>query len=298
MNICAGIVLYNPDIEQLARNVNSIQNYVDWLFFVDNASMNIDEVQGVLSNEHFIWIRNEINTGVAYALNQLMNLAVEKGYDWILTLDQDSVCGEGIVQKLLKAFRHYDNIAMISPKIIDQDIAKTDDESFPDVEEISMCITSGCLTNVRAVLEAGGFDERLFIDQVDHDMCLRLRQRGYYLVRINSAELLQKFGEKSVTRKFLCKEIKYHHYVHSRIFYQTRNTIYMVKKYGTEFTPRPRYYYYHRIGTFCVELLYEPDRIRRLVAFIKGYIAGLVMKCESRGHNDKVYKVPTKAYKP
>ena len=45
-SIIAGIVTFNPDIDRLVRNVNSIKNQVDQVVLVDNGS---NEMEMILS---------------------------------------------------------------------------------------------------------------------------------------------------------------------------------------------------------------------------------------------------------
>ena len=45
MKICAGIILYNPNIERLKECIRAVQPQVDKLVIVDNASDNIDEIK-------------------------------------------------------------------------------------------------------------------------------------------------------------------------------------------------------------------------------------------------------------
>ena len=41
----------------------------------------------------------------------------------------------------------------------------------------------------------GGFDEKLFIDGVDFDFCIRMRKAGYGILRSNNVYLLQEVGK-------------------------------------------------------------------------------------------------------
>jgi len=286
MKICAGIVLCNPDIGRLGKNIEAVMPQVNKLILVDNASDNIDELKQTFQDERIDWITNAENRGMSGALNQMLDYADNNGFRWILTLDDDSVCDDNMVYELLSAVSYYDNAAFISPCVIDRDIAdanktradKTGKEPVPNIEEISMCITAGSLANVKAVISTGGFDERLFIDHVDHDMCLRLRRLGYRIVRVNSAKLWQEFGKETIRRRFLWKVYTQRGYAPFRVYYQTRNCIYMLRKYGKEFKRRPKFFYVHMIFAFFARFLYEPKRLSRLKAFITGYFAGLFMK--------------------
>jgi len=280
MKICAGIVLFNPDIDRLKQNVDGILPQVDLVIFVDNDSVDKEKLVEKFSGNRFIWICNENNLGVAAALNQLMGHASQNGYEWVLTLDQDSVCGGDLVEKLFSASKLYNNAAMISPKVLERGVEKqeNDDKNQTNVEEVPICITSGCLTNVKAVLDTGGFNEWLFIDQVDHDMCIRLRYRGYRILRVNTAELNQEYGLKHVRRKILFKEYEYHNYTPLRVYYQARNILYMTRKYGSDFKPYPVWQYFRPLVVFGIKFIFEPNKMRRLSAFTRGYFTGLFMK--------------------
>jgi len=296
MKVCAGIVLYNPDIERLTQNIRAVENQVEKLIFVDNASNNIDEIQEHFSNDNYVWIRNDTNIGIAAALNQLINYANENEYQWILTLDQDSICGSDLVGKLLAAAEKMsvekgkpnaigkirsngiDRIAMLAPLVNDRGIIETETTPIDmnsEAEDVRMCITSGCLTNVKSVIDTGGFNEWLFIDEVDREMCLRLLLQGYRLIRVNTVELSHEFGLKTVTRRLLWKKVTYHNYTDFRIYYQIRNIVYMMRKYRNDYTPCLFRRWVRMFATFGVKFILEPDRFRRLKAFTRGIYAGL-----------------------
>jgi len=282
MRVCAGIILYNPDIERLSKNIEAISPQVDVLVIVDNASENIGEIQGRFDDERHVWIKNDGNFGIATALNQLIEFADRNGYEWILTLDQDSICENNMVERLL-AVTEDDKIAMVSPLIMDRGIADAEirhDEQPSEVEDVRLCITSGCLTNVKSVIDVGGFNEWLFIDEVDREMSLRLLLNGFRLVRVNSVTLNHEYGLKTVTRKFLWKTVIYRNYTPFRVFYQTRNLIYMMRKYGREYTPSLFRRWIRLFFAFSVKFVLEPDRMSRLKAFVRGIRAGLSVKID------------------
>ena len=285
MKVCAGIVLYNPDVERLKRNINAIKPQVDLLVFVDNASGNVDEVENSFLGDRYVWIKNEENLGISGALNQLIEYADNNGYEWILTLDQDSICGENFVEKLLAVAVEDSKTAMVGPLIIDRGIADrgtfdaglSSENPLPDSEDVKLIITSGALTNVEAVLDVGGFNNWLFIDEVDREICLRLLRKGYRLVRVNTIELNHEYGLKTVTRRVLWKKTVYRNYTPFRVYYQNRNLVYMMRKYGREYTPRLVYRWVRLFFAFFVKFINEPDRIPRLKAFSKGIKDGFAV---------------------
>jgi len=277
MMVCAGIVLYNPDVERLKLCVEAVREQVDQLIFVDNNSANIDDLQIHFNDEKFVWINNEENLGIAKALNQLIDFADKNDYSWILTLDQDGVCQDDMVQKMLAALENEKSVAIVSPLIIDRGVPvseKPADKPHLDTEDVRFCITSGCLTNVKAILDVGGFNEWLFIYDVDREICIKLLRRGYRIVRVNNAELYHEHGLKTVYRRFLWKKVIYRNYTPQSVYYMTRNLVYMLRKYGKEYSLNPFLRWLRLYFAFCVKFIFEPDRIQRLKSFTRGIREG------------------------
>jgi len=277
MNVCAGIILYNPDIQRLKENIEAILPQVEHLVLVDNFSGNIEEVQKEFKNKHIIWIKNGENRGIAAALNQLIDFASKNSYEWILTLDQDSICEEDLVEKLLVHAMGDDKIAMAAPLVIDRGISETvtkKGKTRANSEEIKMCISSGSLTNVEAVRETGGFDEWLFMYDVDREICIRLLRKGYKLIRVNITKLYHEHGLKTVTRRFLWKKIVYRNYSPTSVYYMTRNLLYMLRKYGKEYSPSPFLRRVRMYIAFIIKFIFEPNRLQRLKSFSKGVKEG------------------------
>ena len=90
--VYAGVVTYNPEIKRLKENISSIQNQVTTVLIFDNGSNNVDNIQNlILGLANVVFIKSEKNLGIAAALNRLMLWGYDRGYDWMLSLDQDSV---------------------------------------------------------------------------------------------------------------------------------------------------------------------------------------------------------------
>ena len=96
--IMACIITYNPDINRLIDNLSSINKQVDCTLIVDNNSVNISEIEEIaLKFKNSVILRENKNIGIAGALYDAMNYAIEKDYDWALSLDQDSVCSTELI---------------------------------------------------------------------------------------------------------------------------------------------------------------------------------------------------------
>lgn len=225
--IIAGIVLYNPDISRLKENIDSIYPQVDKLVFIENGSSNIDYLQLLNQGEVIV---NDGNMGIAYALNQIMQFASDHNSEWVLTLDQDSVVPSNLMETYSK-LTSLDKVGIISCKIVDRNFGETSKEKKKDsgYEEVPMCITSASLLRVKAWKEAGGFANDFFIDAVDFDMCLLLREHGYKIIRTYDTALLHEVGHSRKVYLLGKEELVFNHNP-LRCYYMIRNSILLGKR--------------------------------------------------------------------
>ncbi len=272
MDISAGIVLFNPDIKRLKENIDAVIIQCTHLYLVDNGSGNVDEVKGLLNQYNqskisILW--NRENQGIAKALNQLTSAAQKEGFDWILTLDQDSVVPSNIVGEFEKYINN-SSVGILCPIICD----RNKDEEIKineDCTEIDECITSGSLLNIKAWSEIGGFDERMFIDGVDFDICYRLRQRGYKIYCIHSVVLLHELGHIEYHRFLFWKVLVKNHSAF-RKYYIARNIIYTAKKRRSTLLVVKGLL--QEIKLIGIVIFYEEDKLNKIRCICRGIYDG------------------------
>ncbi len=277
MKICAGIVLYEPESQRLKENVEAIISQVDKVFLIDNGSKNIDEIKKLFDFENKItFILNEENEGIAKALNQLCNTALKEDFDYIVTLDQDSVAGENMVEEM----HHYiqEDIGVIAPRVMD-DYEEQINEDLPLIEEIERPVTSGCITSLKVWEELGGFDEKMFIDCVDFDFDTRVLKAQKRIIRVNRAVLHHRLGKAKEVKFFVffgkllgIEKLKkpFYTYNHSviRTYYYARNIKYYIFKHKDFLdlkTERRTY-----LKWFILKVFFEKQKLKKLFAIIKG----------------------------
>jgi len=185
MNVCAVVVAYFPD-EDFEARLQTILPQVARLVIVDNTPDAISLSQEITASwgEHLHCIANHANRGVATALNQGLEYALQQGYPWVLTLDQDTQCYPNMVTILGKVYEDCNpRPAVIGSNYLDP---RNHKHKVPpqgnECLEQKTVITSGSLVNAKIALLIGGFREDYFIDQVDHEFCLRVRDHGYRVV--------------------------------------------------------------------------------------------------------------------
>lgn len=269
MEYAAGIVLFNPDTERLKENISAIAPQVRDVILVDNGSENLTEITALTAEySNITYVRNDKNEGIARALNQIVDKAEELGVSWVLTLDQDTVCQPDIIERYDAMVRRAkDNVAIITSKYRDRSV-EVDFGISGEYEKVRFCITSGALNNIRCIKAVGGFDEKLFIDMVDYDICYALTGSGYKIVRMNYTGFLHEVG-RSVTKKFFGKEIIIFNHSPLRKYYWVRNSIYLKRKYHLGLSADKRI-----VNRFVQTLLYEDNKAAKLKSMLKGAVDG------------------------
>jgi len=271
--LVAGIVTYNPDIERLGENLSAASSQVDRVVIVDNGSKNYPAITGLCDKFPTEVIHNEENRGIATALNQIASKATECGANWLLTLDQDSVCGEGLVAEYESHVGESD-VASMTCRITDRSFAYKE----PDKKYVDSCITSGNYIDLAEWKRLGGFDERLFIDRVDTDYCYRLRLDGKKILSIASVGILHEVGTGTSEHSFLGKHFVVFNHSAFRVYYITRNQVYFARKHRLSLG-EARYHRYVRTAwtRIFVYLFYEDDKFAKLCQWSRGLRDGYLM---------------------
>lgn len=268
----AGIVLYNPNLNRLKNNLDAIVLQVDYIYCVDNGSQNIADIEEFLDDYTCISLKkNNVNKGIATALNQLVSMADLYGAEWILTLDQDSIVRPGLVDEYEKVLPKLSNVGMLTCVIEDRNTHQRTGNESEDIgyESVDICITSGSYLNVTACKNAGGFDEKMFIDFVDFDMCQLLHETGYNIYRINYYGLYHELGElKKVS--FLGKKLVFNTHSSFREYYITRNHLYYARKHQMYLD---KWREYKRVVIHvCLVILFDDNKFQKIKAMIRGTI--------------------------
>ena len=280
--IMAGITTFNPDLNQLKKNIDAIITQVEKIILVDNGSKNASDVRElVMQYENTIYpVYSPENMGIASALNIILKTGQSLGAEWVLTLDQDSVCPKDMIARYRKymehmAIRHPDTkTGIFCATVLDKSGTILEDGA-KEITSVKRCITSGSLTSCSAWEAIGGFDERMFIDGVDFDYCDRLVAAGYKILRIRSVVLSHELGDITL-RRFLFWEVKVKNHSAFRRYYIARNGFYLARK---EHSPILFFITILRIIKYTsVILLYENDKLAKIKALAKGCRDGIKME--------------------
>lgn len=265
------VVLYNPDIDIL----NNIKSYIDKLeklYIVDNSeNINkklIDKIKQI--SDKCVYINNNGNKGIAYALNVGANKAIENNANWLLTMDQDSSFENENLDNLLKFtynIENYKHIGIVSPlhsthlNVVREKI---------DKEEVLVVMTSGNLVNLDIFKKIGPFKEYYFIDSVDTEYCLRLNINNYKIVRYNRSILEHNLGELTIHKTIFNKELRLYNHNKIRKYYITRNKLLIVKEYFRHYPKLGLSYIKSILGDMKNVIFHEEEKIEKIKYMLKG----------------------------
>ena len=275
IKLAACVVLYNPD-DTIFENILTYGNYVDKLIVIDNSlkknNFLIDKLSEVFESK-LIYINNNDNLGIATALNQACDKAIELQFKWILTMDQDSsFINFDHYKKCLEKVQNVNNVALLA--------ANTDKEGYSnfDINECSCnyredkfsVITSANIVNLEYFEEIGRFNDKLFIDMVDYDYCLRINIKKFKILYFPDVFVEHKLGEVHLRTNIFTRKKKYKtEHNAQRAYYISRNSLYLSKNYGKYFSKE--FGMLHILNIVFIHdvtkiLLYEIDKWNKLKA--------------------------------
>jgi len=275
--VCAVVVAYYPDDGFEAR-IERVLPQVAQLVIVDNTP------EGFALPEEFIkkWaetlylITNHANKGVAFALNQGLKFAADAGYQWLLTLDQDTQCLPDMVPTLLAVASDCPFIPLvIGSNYFDSQALRTKvpEGGRTNFIEQKTVITSGSLVDVARAMAIGGFRSDYFIDQVDHEFCLRARAHGYRVIITCKSVMAHSVGQIGGVRLPFIGVLPNHPPV--RKYYIARNTVVTLANYWRS---EPMWCAKRLVRLFLGLVgmaTLEQDRGKKIVAFAQGVFDGL-----------------------
>jgi len=268
VKILAGIVLYNPDATRLQENINAIASQVDKVVLIENGSSDLEYTK-MIDVSQSVYIRNYHNKGIAYALNQILQYAEDNRYEWALTLDQDSVVDANTIPKYSE-YCSIPNVGLITCRIIDRNFGEREKNNLNGKYEfVDFCIQSASLLNVNVWRKVGGFCEEMFIDSVDLDMCLLVKEHGYKILRVNDVQLFHELGHSRIVKLFGKNEVALNH-APIRYYYIIRNYLLLGQRHKKRLQ-----YMWHALKRLLIVNIYETGRREKNAMMFKGFCHGI-----------------------
>ena len=281
--VCAVVVTFHPDAG-LGERVRRVSRQVAATVIVDNgpAAAGADMLQALAASPGVTLIRNGENLGIARALNQGLQHAIEQNYAWALLMDQDTVVDDALVETLLAAHAACPDparTAAVGARFRDTHDRpsaarplKARGESWQEVEAV---ITSGTLLPLGPFAALGPFREEFFIDYVDIEYCLRARARGYRIIETRLPLMSHTVGAPS-RHQLLGRGRWTTNHPAERRYYIARNNTVLLREYGTSNGGSWRWKSIVRTVRLCRRIaLFERDKRAKILAVVQGWWDGM-----------------------
>lgn len=240
MKIDGVVVLYGPTEE----NIKHIMEYVpvlNNLFVMDNTDGHKEYVKA-FSAKNIKYVDMGGNRGIAQALRSGLDLAIQDGADFCLTMDQDSEFPLDSMPEIKKY--------LSAPDINDYGIIGLNIPGNTSCDkglvETKTIITSGNFINIENYRSIDGFRSELFIDSVDFDLCHQFYKAGKKIAYIGDIILGHKIGDPC-KKKIFGKTVTVSNHSAIRCYYRFRNN----------------YLLYHEDKAFYKDI-YNADKRQRL----------------------------------
>lgn len=233
--ISALMTCYYPNEENI-KNIDTISKQVDRVFVCDNSPTS-NKNKMPKNNEKVIYCYFGRNLGLSIAFNKILkteeyNFSDE---DFIIFFDQDSKIPNGFIEKLKKDYLHIEEknpkIGCIGPVYFNTssnmlETPKIKKYLAENIYHVNSIITSSMLIRYSTLKQIDFWNEQVFLDMADWDLCWRLNQIGKMCVMSENVVMNHTLGvgEKKVgpLRVRIGSPI--------REYYQTRDCIYLLKE--------------------------------------------------------------------
>ena len=286
--VCAIVVFYKAKESDFLNLIETSRQF-EKTFVIFNSidKTNQDLISKYLQANNIITVINQDNEGVSVALNQGIKKAIESGFKFVLTLDQDSTLTKNMVERMLQTYQQIikdgideNTIGILEPVLVDKNTGfkKIRSQNLTrGYDEIADCYTSGNLINTKIFQKIGFYYEPFFVYGTDTDFNIRVQNHGKKIYEASKAELIHQEGSLKFYKIFGKTFSATNHSPFAR-YYIARNTFLLWKKYWLS---NPKWFlksinWYSR--TILKVLLFEEKKWTKFKMLLKGTWHGLINK--------------------
>lgn len=280
MRLAAIIVVYDPNFDDLIRNILSLIDHVDKVLLYQNSLIR-EGTFGVLSEYldigKLILLGDGKNLGIATALNRGVEWSILNNITHIMTLDQDSYFEKDLLASYLDYVEANNDNSVGVFGVNPVCHGKIDFPMDNVYLEVPDTISSGSIIALHTFELCGLFADQLFIDAVDYEFCYRIKEQyGLKTVIITPALMQHEVGYSKKTA-FGFSTVNYSAF---RSYYILRNQIAIWKKFPNSFQNKYKLtlikdHFFLRIVKI---LLAENDKVAKIKAIATGIYHGLIGK--------------------
>ena len=228
------VTLYNPS-EKEFKNCKILSQQVDTVILCDNSQESHETA--FQDEKNIVYVTKNKNLGLGVAFNMALK---DDTYGWkdddlIIFFDQDSQIGDGYIQALQDEYQKIGtlipNLGCLGPVFYNTSNGRTErprqkKKITDDTYEVSNTITSSLMMQYGNLKRIGFWNENVFLDLADWDLCWRMQKAGMVCCMTEKVVLRHSVGngEKKVG------PIKLRVGQPFREYYQTRDALYLLQE--------------------------------------------------------------------
>ena len=267
------ITLFNPTDKQIT-NINTIMEQVDQVIICDNSA--IDNSARIPKGCFYSSCKK--NLGLSAAFNRVLvgNQIKWNPDDIIVFFDQDSKIKKGHIYALTKAMitceKKHKRIGCIGPIYYNSsnnttEIPHDKKRIADDIYEVKSLITSSMMCRYKNLKKIGYWNEEIFLDMTDWDLCWRFMNNGLKCYMTSAVSLYHSVGngEKKIG------PLKMRVGAPIRDYYQIRDSLYLFKKKYTPLKFKLRFLVLLTVRSFFHITVFE-DRALRKKYIKRGFV--------------------------
>lgn len=277
--IAVVVVTYNR-CELLKQSIEALEKQSlmpDGVIVINNASTDgitqtyLDNYTGNLPLDV---MHSEKNTGGAGGFSLGVQLAFEKGFDWIFLMDDDVLIHQDCLSQLIKinhpcmiAVREYKDGSLVERSAIEYNLSNPfllnpkrcavgekyqNRDKMPTVLEVDNVAFEGFMVHRQVVEKIGYPNPNYFIFYDDVDYALRAKQAGFTILAVRDAILVRQlpFDQAGAINSW-------------KAYYMFRNFFYIHHKFGTNWLVKLRPYLIALPAMLAYSLKYQKIQIAK-----------------------------------
>ena len=264
------VTLYFPD-ENVKKNITQLSHFVDNIVLLDNTpdSDNSTLFSGLEKTEYIAY---KENLGLSEAFNRYLKSLKENNY--IIFFDQDSFCPENLVEQLKRDYsfccKRLGKKGIVGPAYFEKNanqlmIPKQKKEISEGIYQVKSIITSGMFTELEVLQKIGFWNEEVFLDMADWDLCWRVLKNNFFCCLTRNVILSHRLG----CGNFNIAGFRIEEWADFRNYYQIRDSLYLLNKDYVPLKFRIKFISMLIIRPI-IHFIFFKNRKKRFFYFIKG----------------------------
>ncbi|AUU21586.1 glycosyltransferase family 2 protein [Aeromonas caviae] len=280
MKISSVTVTYNPEVDLLVEQLNSLKDQVDFIIVVDNGSINVSDIESIIKNYRAVLVKINENKGLSYAQNVGIARAIDDGSQYLLLLDQDSILQQNFVKNICDIYIE-SGVGILGPVFYDPnnlELYKGTNYIGPFIRttkigrttDVTYVIASGSFFSTDVFKKIGPMNEGLFVDYIDVDWSLRAKSIGLRVAMTNLSRMSHTIGDSRIN--FLGRTISVHSPM--RRYYLIRNSFFMLRMPYVPFGYKLRELSLNVVRA-AIAIFVSKDRVAAFKMITKGFKDGV-----------------------